>query len=149
MVDDSGEKQGRGFKVEDRRRFSPEGELKPEYRREDKSTAGTGPAEEKREPQRQTQQGSPGRVAPLEITFGTFVVSLSTQALISLGEIADPNGGRTETDLAAAEQLIDIIGMLQQKTRGNLDADEEKLLTAVLFDLRLKYVERARQQASP
>jgi hypothetical protein len=79
-----------------------------------------------------------------EITFGTFLVSLSTQALMLLGDIPDPQSGRPQQDLVAAQQLIDIIGMLQQKTSGNLDREEAQLIDAILYELRMKYVERAR-----
>ncbi|HEY2108028.1 MAG TPA: DUF1844 domain-containing protein, partial [Candidatus Binataceae bacterium] len=79
-----------------------------------------------------------------EINFTTFVVSLSTQALMHLGEIPDPMTNQQERDLPAAQHMIDILGMLQEKTRGNLDHEEEGLLRSVLFDLRMKYVETAR-----
>ncbi|MBV8056497.1 MAG: DUF1844 domain-containing protein [Deltaproteobacteria bacterium] len=82
-------------------------------------------------------------VAP-EITFGTFVVGLSTQALVHLGELPDPHTNQQTTDLSAAQQLIDIIVMLEHKTRGNLDQDEQTMLETILFELRMKYVERAR-----
>lgn len=80
-----------------------------------------------------------------ELTFATFMVGLSTQALIHLGEIPEPHSGKAEGDLNAAEQMIDIIAMLHDKTRGNLDADEAQLVETILFELRMKYVERARQ----
>jgi hypothetical protein len=63
-----------------------------------------------------------------------------------LGEIPDPQSGGAADDLPAAQQLIDIIGLLKEKTRGNLDHDEQALLDAILFELRMKYVERARQK---
>ena len=78
------------------------------------------------------------------MSFGTFLVGLSTQALMLLGDIPDPQSGRQQQDLVGAQQLIDIIGMLQQKTRGNLDKDEAQLIEAILYELRMKYVERAR-----
>jgi hypothetical protein len=80
-----------------------------------------------------------------EITFGTFLMSLSTEALVHLGEMTDPSSGQEQRDLAMAQQLIDILGMLREKTRGNLDHDEQALLDAILFDLRMKYVEIARR----
>ena len=80
-----------------------------------------------------------------EITFGAFLMSLSTEALVHLGEMADPAGGQAQRDLAMAQQLIDILGMLREKTRGNLERDEQGLLDAILFDLRMKYVEIARR----
>jgi hypothetical protein len=86
---------------------------------------------------------SQGEAAP-EITFSTFVVGLSTQALVHLGELPDPHTNQPAADLSAAQQLIDIIAMLEQKTHGNLDRDEQAMLEAILFELRMKYVERAR-----
>jgi hypothetical protein len=83
----------------------------------------------------------------LPVTFSTFLLGLSTQALLHLGEIPDPASGRTALDLAAAKQLIDILGMLEAKTQGNLDDAEQGLVGAVLYDLRIKYVEISRRAA--
>jgi hypothetical protein len=150
MNSDEEKEQTKGFKIEDRRRFSSEGELKPEHRGAEESQAQTpGPDRGAAEVPSSGQQlqgaraTSPRQAAP-EITFSTFVVGLSTQALVHLGELPDPHTNLPATDLAAAQQLIDIIVMLEQKTRGNLDRDEQAMLKAVLFDLRMKYVERAR-----
>ena len=72
------------------------------------------------------------------------MVGLSTQALMHLGEIRDPQDADAGVNLVAAQQLIDIVGMLREKTRGNLDHDEESLIEAILIELRMKYVERSR-----
>jgi len=148
--------QTKGFKVEDRRRFSAEGELKPEHRgpeqAESRTSASPGPAGGATG--REAGQGQetpaskaalPRREAAPEITFATFVVGLSTQALVHLGELPDPHMSQSAADLPAAQQLIDIIAMLENKTRGNLDRDEQAMLESILFDLRMKYVERARR----
>jgi len=157
MAEREEEEKSRGFKVEDRRRFSAEGELKPEHQ---------GAGQQESEPQRPRPrsegarpiaEGGPPRTSERhgpamgssaaphpEINFTTFVVSLSTQALMHLGEIPDPMTNQQERDLPAAQHMIDILGMLQEKTRGNLDHDEEGLLRSILFDLRMKYVETAR-----
>ena len=79
-----------------------------------------------------------------EIDFSSFVFSLSTSALLHLGEVPDPVTGKTEKDLPLAKQTIDILGMLQDKTRGNLTADEGKLLENLLADLRWRYVREAK-----
>jgi len=148
----------RGFKVEDRRRFSAEGELKPEHRgldevKEQSSAASqpsqTGgatadPAAAQTSPHKAQASAKPSRAAP-EINFGAFVVGLSTQALVHLGEIPDPHTNQPAQDLVAAQQLIDIVAMLETKTRGNLDQNEQALLQSILYELRMKYVERARQ----
>jgi hypothetical protein len=161
---DTEEEKPKGFKVDDRRRFSAEGELKAEHRGEDQSVqesgaragAGAGesgageraPGSESTAAPDRTQSDAGGRGAA-EITFETFVVGLSTQALMHLGEIPDPQSGEAAADLIAAQQLIDIIGMLHEKTRGNLDQAEQNLMNAILFELRMKYVERARRGSNP
>lgn len=63
-----------------------------------------------------------------------------------LGEIANPLSGNVESDIPLAKQMIDILGMLQEKTRGNLDAGEERLIEDILFDLRMKYVEAVKKK---
>lgn len=157
MAMDEEEEKGKGFKVQDRRRFSAEGDLKPEHR-------GPEPPETRSEPGPGAPAASPAQTASTdpaskahaaaafsryraqtpEITFETFLVGLSTQALMHLGEIPDPHSGQIGQDLTAAQQLIDIIAMLKDKTRGNVDHDEQALLDAILFELRMKYVERTR-----
>ena len=133
------EEKEKGFTVQDRRRFSSEGESRSD-RAEEKAAPGPTPHESAATaPQAQHHH------AEAELTFTTFMVGLSTQALAALGEIPDPMSGERSKDLNAAQQLIDIIGMLREKTRGNLDRDEDGLIEAILFDLRMKYVEIARQ----
>lgn len=156
-MDDAEEKeQTKGFKVDDRRRFSADGELKPEHRgleqsepqssaasRPTAAAAGSADNDTQVRPRETEAFHSPLDAAP-EITFGTFVVGLSTQALMHLGELPDPQTNQRAADLPAAQQLIDIIAMLENKTRGNLDHDEQAMLETILFELRMKYVERMR-----
>jgi hypothetical protein len=171
----SEEESSKGFKIQDRRRFSAEGELKPEFSGADEpsakpdapqvSAAPGARANLASQPQQAEQAASTPQQAAAaqgyaaarsagaeghpsaagEITFGTFLMSLSTEALVHLGEMPDPAGGQPQPDLAMAQQLVDILGMLRDKTRGNLDHDEQALLDAILFDLRMKYVEIARR----
>lgn len=143
MIEREEEEKNRGFKVDDRRRFSSEGELKPEHQAESPPPSPQRTAQEEPAP-RQAERPATAAEPPPEINFVTFVVSLSTQALMHLGEIPDPMTNQRERDLDAAQHIIDILGMLQDKTRGNLDHDEESLLRSILFDLRMKYVESAR-----
>lgn len=79
-----------------------------------------------------------------EITFSSFVVSLATQALMQLGQIKPPPGVNLPVDPMAAKQTIDILTVLQIKTRGNLDAEEDRLLEEVLHSLRIGYVKAAK-----
>jgi hypothetical protein len=80
------------------------------------------------------------------IDFYTFVLSLASSAFVHLGDAPHPETGQSvEPNLAVAHQTIDIIAMLQDKTRGNVTPEEAKLLEHVLLDLRLRYVEAARR----
>jgi len=144
------ERERKGFKVDDRRRFSSEGELRPEHREDpqpakpQESPKSSARAEVPPVTQPEQAPGGPAGVGELEITFATFVVGLSSEALAALGEMPNPATGERIRDLRAAQQLIDIIGMLREKTRGNLEREEESLVDAILFDLRMKYVELAK-----
>jgi hypothetical protein len=182
----SEDESSKSFKIQDRRRFSAEGELKPEFSGTDEPAAAN-PEPRAAKPEAPPSGGvsphgasgqAPAHPAPDqgaasqpqqaaaaegyaaarsaagldaypaeagEISFGAFLMSLSTEALVHLGEVADPSSGQERRDLAMAQQLIDILGMLREKTRGNLDHDEQALLDAILFDLRMKYVEIARR----
>ena len=75
-----------------------------------------------------------------EINFINFLFSISTSALIQMGEIEDPISQQTVKNLPLAKQTIDLIGMLKEKTKGNLNPDEAKLIENILFDLRMRYV---------
>lgn len=84
-----------------------------------------------------------------ELDFSTFILSLGTQALCHLGITEHPVSKTKTVDLALARQFIDIIGMLKEKTHGNLTQDEERLVDTLLFDLRLKYVEVCKANNRP
>jgi hypothetical protein len=78
----------------------------------------------------------------MDLTFSGFVLSLATTAALHFGDIADPStGSKPEPDLHAAGRIIDVIAMLQQKTRGNLIPEEERLVDDLLYELRLRFVE--------
>ncbi|MFL5308751.1 MAG: DUF1844 domain-containing protein [Polyangia bacterium] len=77
----------------------------------------------------------------LPFDFHTFILSLGSSALLHLGELEDPEAGAARPDLAMAKHTIDILSMLEEKTKGNLTPAEEKLMESLLFDLRLRYVE--------
>jgi len=121
------EKQEKTFTVRDRR-FSAqkeEGDLKV---KEEKGGESQG-------------KDSPEQDAVLpEINFVNFLFSISTSALIQMGEIEDPVSQQTVKNLPLAKQTIDLIGMLKEKTKGNLTPDEAKLMENILFDLRMRYV---------
>ena len=74
------------------------------------------------------------------LNFATFIFSLNSSALVQLGMIEDPMTGEESKNLPLAKQTIDILSMLEEKTRGNLDVDEAGMLKNILYDLRIQYV---------
>ena len=78
------------------------------------------------------------------IDFATFVLSMTHSALIHLGDAPNPGTGNTDVDLGMARQTIDILGLLQDKCRGNLTGEEERVLNQSLYDLRMRFVEVAK-----
>lgn len=81
-----------------------------------------------------------GRGQLPQVNFATFVLSLSSSALVHLGEIEDPDACALKRNFQAAKQTIDILAMLKEKTEGNLTSEEEKLIQTILTDLRMRYV---------
>ncbi|MDM8526097.1 DUF1844 domain-containing protein [Desulfococcaceae bacterium HSG8] len=75
-----------------------------------------------------------------EINFSTFIFSLNSSVFVQLGLLEDPATGEESKNLTMAKQTIDILGMLEEKTRGNLTKDEENMLKNILYDLRILYV---------
>ena len=131
---ENNEETEKGFVVKDRR-FSAKEEVEKELKNK---------GEEKGEKEEAKKEEASGQDIPLpEINFVNFIFSLSTSALIQLGEIEDPVSQQQVRNLPLAKQTIDLIGMLQEKTKGNLTPDEEKLTDAVLYDLRMRYVKAA------
>jgi hypothetical protein len=82
-----------------------------------------------------------------KIKFGAFVLSLAATAAIHFGDRLEPGAQEPgSVDLLAAAQMIDILALLEEKTRGNLETDEKTLLETVLFELRLRFVEAEAQE---
>jgi hypothetical protein len=76
------------------------------------------------------------------ITFSGFILSLATTAAVHFGDIADPNTGeKVEPNLIAASQMIELIALLQEKTKGNLSDPEAQLVDDLLYELRMRFVE--------
>lgn len=75
-----------------------------------------------------------------KIDFATFVLSINSSALVQLGLIEDPATGQKTKNLALAKQTVDLLAMLEDKTRGNLTNDEENILKNILYELRMLYV---------
>lgn len=75
------------------------------------------------------------------VDFATHILSLASSAFVSLGTVPAPSGETMETDLDTARYLIDVLGMLEGKTKGNLDESESKLLQSLIYDLRVAFVD--------
>jgi len=77
-----------------------------------------------------------------ELSFTAFVISLASSAAIHFGDIPDPESGeRQEANLEGAQQMIEILGLLEEHTRGNLTAEERQVLEQVLYELRMRYLQ--------
>ena len=126
------EEQKKGFVVKDKR-FSATKEEKEESPSKEEPKIEGIPKEDL-----STQEGS----LP-EIDFTNFILSLSTSALIQLGEIQDPFTQKSAKNLPVAKQTIDLVSMLKEKTKGNLSPEEEKVIDHILYDLRIRYVKAA------
>jgi hypothetical protein len=146
------EDKSQGFTITDRRSFTDDGQLRPqpapgpaaEAEANPVSAGETTPAGEEAAASAETtaagdDRAAKGRRLP-PVDFTTFVLSIGSSALINLGEAADPAGGASHKDLPMAKHTIDILSMLEDKTRGNLSGHEAQLLENLLFDLRLRYV---------
>lgn len=138
MADKEDRGDAEGMKVTDHRRFTPEGETRAdaEGTQEAASAAGS-----ENEGKREEGSARPEAREMPEIDFQTFILSLATSAQVHLGSIPNPATGKQEQDLSLARQTIDILGILEGKTKGNLTDQEARLLEHVLFDLRVRYVE--------
>lgn len=119
------------IKVVDKRRFNESGEVRSE------SSETTETKEKTSAPESPVEK--PTEYPPID--FVNFTLSLATSAQLALGLMSHPETGAQMKDLHAAKQTIDILGMISDKTKGNLNEAEEKLLSEVLYTLRLQYVE--------
>jgi hypothetical protein len=81
-----------------------------------------------------------------ELSFTAFVLSLASTAAIHFGDLPDPISGQPAAlNLDGAAQMIEILALLEQKTRGNLTAEERQMLEQVLYELRLRFVQASGQ----
>ena len=130
MVENPGD-----FKVADRRLFTEDGELRPEAAHiSERGESASAPTE------KTDFDASLGHSEP--VSFGALVFSLYSSAMMQLGVVPDPISGKTtERDPDAAKQTIDLLRILQEKTQGNLTAEEAQLLDACLCELKLTFVQ--------
>ncbi len=128
------------FKITDKRLFDDEGEIRGNRVEERENSSPAEPPEA--EPS--ADQADPTEGNAQEIDFSSFIISLATTAMVHLGEVPVESGGQPE-DLDAASQMIDILGMLEKKTEGNLSSEESRLVHDILYELRMKFL--AKRQA--
>jgi hypothetical protein len=131
----TGDSKVTGFTINDRRAFTEAGETREGRERNDGQARAEGPPAPTDEPSDKSPLGLPA------VDFHTFVLSLGSSALLHLGELEHPDVGAPQKDLPLAKHTIDILAMLEQKTKGNLTSAEAKLIESLLYDLRLRFVE--------
>jgi hypothetical protein len=121
--------EGEGFTIKDKRSSNQSDE---EAKAADESQKKEPAAKEESPPQAEEKE--------FELNFSTFVLSLTSSAFYHLGDIPDPMTGEKAENLPAVKQTIDILIMLQEKTKNNLDAEEAKLMEQLIYELQVKYV---------
>ena len=132
-----GEDEDKGYTVEDRRYLHLNEEEKAKLREK----AGAEEAFQEASQKAAAEADKTAQELPLpEITFSSLLFSLSSSAFVNLGAIPDPNTGKVEQNLPLVKQTIDLLGLLRDKTRNNLTAEEENLFDHLLYDLRMAYV---------
>ncbi|MDP7113055.1 MAG: DUF1844 domain-containing protein [Myxococcota bacterium] len=131
------DEEGKGFKVTDRRIASEEEDTPETVGNEEEAGAASDAADA---PAEDLPPADPAG-EPIPISFATFIMSLGESAMVHLGVIPNPMNAEAGVDLRSARQTIDILGILEEKTRGNLDEEEGKLLMGLLYTLRMQYVE--------
>ncbi len=132
----------KGFVVKDRRAFSAEARPAAEARAEDREEKRPEEGGESRGPATGGDEARKEAPPLPQITFPTFIASLNASALVHLGVIEDPTSGKAEANLPMAKQTIDLLSLIQEKTAGNLTAEEETMLKSILYDLRILYVKQ-------
>ena len=140
---DSDSKPG-SFTVTDRRAFDASGESKPAAEeplpKQDK-------AEETAESRQEKLGDTPRSLPPAD--FATLVLSLGSSAVMYLGQSEGPDGKIPARNLPMAKHAIDLLTVLEEKTKGNLTGEEQQVLESLLFDLRLRYVEALKKPSDP
>jgi hypothetical protein len=121
-----------GYTVRDRRTGSSDTEA--EQPQQDSGT------DEQKSSARGTREALHETQPAQELDFSTFVISLATSAQVGLGAVPNPETNQTAQNFPAAKQMIDILALLKEKTKGNLTEAESSLLDQVLYNLRIHYV---------
>lgn len=142
-AESSGEASGAGEDVKEQAKAAPEPADKPDSGPAPTESADPGPEDEAGKGEAEEEKEAPAKDtgAPPPVTFPSFLLSLHTSALIHLGLIPEPANNQKALNLELARQNIDLLEMLQQKTKGNLSEEETKLFDNILYELRMVYVQ--------
>jgi len=140
------EKKEKSFVIKDKRIFDESGDVRKETETLTQEKPLETKAEKAQQPPVEESQEPPTEEYLPEMNFANFVLSLSTTAMYHFGDFPDPVSRKAEKNLIAAKQTIDILGLLQTKTEGNLNENEKSLLDGLLFELRMRYV---KEKGSP
>jgi hypothetical protein len=131
----SKEQEEQGFRITDKRGFNDDdGSQSPSDSKKAEEKPADKPAAEEK-----TAAGKDHPPRP-PIDFPSYILSYYTQGLVLLGEIPNPYTNKKEEDVEAARHTVDILSMLEQKTKGNLGQEEQQLLEQVLYELRMKFL---------
>jgi len=136
MTDNDTGDSKKSFQVVDKRRFDATGHERTESVTEQGGSSESTKIQEAGGNFRMEESKS----VESEVNFSSFVMSLATQAMVQLGQMAPPPGMDIPVDVESGKGTIDILGMMQQKTLGNLTKEESKFLEDVLHTLRVSYV---------
>ena len=101
--------------------------------------------QETKDQEKKTDISGKKETEPFQIDFSAFIMSLTSSAFYHLGDMPDPSTGKTETNLPAVQQTIDMLIMLREKTKGNLKEDEIKLIEQLIYELQVKYVAKTKE----
>ena len=137
------DKDGKGFKIVDRRRFNAEGDTRSDVVEEERPRASAPPPAPERAATSTPPAGAKVQGAPSthRIDFISFAASLATNALAALGALPEQAGASMPKNPELARDYIDILAMLEDKTRGNLTAEEASALKRLITELRLVFVD--------
>jgi hypothetical protein len=131
------EKKEKGFVIKDKRIFDESGEARTEELKKEETTEDA--KTEEKPPEKESQERAQEEYLP-DVTFSSFVFSLSTTVMYHFGDFPDPVTKKAQRNLAAAKQAIDILNMIKNKTVGNLDNNEKEMLEGILYELMMRYV---------
>jgi uncharacterized protein DUF1844 len=149
----NGKESEAGFTVKDKRKIGKEDEAPAEKAPAEEASTNEAPADDAPADESHVSEASTNEASTHEdisdkgsaeeyppIDFMSFIMSLSTSALIYMGEVPDPVDNEKKKIIPMAKQMIDLISMLNDKTKGNLTDDEEKYMENILFELKMVFV---------